>query len=971
MKKTYKIKSLPQTKKSNLIKVNFKKGGSIPKYQTGTPTYADSLALYNNALAKDAYYRNQKDYKLLQTYLQSESPFTEENLKYAADHTRYEREYIENYMLEDPEVFPELTKDHLLDRIKKISNTLYSTSDFLGLDESNGTLGGYDYIYDPNLKPTKLSAHDHRTNPDAPPILYSPYILPQGALHYSHNDIYDLSMVPYYDPVMVKPWNMLTKKEKEFRRKVEKEGYVFTNPYPEDNSTGTTDPNISVDVRFRKLGLDSSFSNRKKVAEQAGIENYKGTAEQNKALNEWIVENYNPETKTFKTENIDSLPIDSLPIKRQTQLTNIQPQLTNKSTKDSEPQERTKQVPKYFWEQLPNGTWVKRKFIDVGKTDTFEFQKGGIKVNFQKGGSIPKYQKGNQKYNIQKPKPIGYYQNTLDPEVSESTAVENIFRPTEEQITKDREHIKRVGDLTKAIKEETGVSHNQAVQNAQMIIENEMKGQPSMQAMPTRLQGKAQEEFSKKVMDDSWTLSDYMALPLDLMSTFSPPSDETRYQRRFRRYNPNTSALDKLKESTSEALSLAPSAALNVGLTLAAMPGASASTIAAESMLPFSTSLQKAALNLEPIPAFVKSLPIRRAANYTPGLVRYVDDVIGTTKMKGKFSLPKYQNTYRIEHPDVNMTSTADDVTGRWFLKTPNTNDTGFYLENLKDPTGKVIKNPPGAVYGFSSLENPSKVRIMTQRLPEYKINQQFGAGMPEEARIMSMGRGDMTNAQLDEVIGAGAGDRFTEGKFLWTDYNAMETAPFLYHPSEGILNASQVNKLRTGNTGILSGGKSQVFDNQAEAFKYFLNESEAAKNVFSKFRQRLPFQEGGSVNDYKYGGSIPKFNFKKGYRRVYEEDSGSTEFGKKKVIDVYRPMFGTSKTVEKDITYAFDDEPRKKFTEREVTKTFNDGSLKSYKMIRRKDGKLLKEYSTPKQTFEKGEMPHNLIQKIGYPKIF
>ena len=170
------------------------------------------------------------------------------------------------------------------------------------------------------MKPTKLLPHDSRTNPDAPPILYSPYILPQGALHYVHNDIYDLSMVPYYDPVMVKPWNMLTKKEKEFRRKVEKEGYVFTNPYPEDNSTGTTDPNISVDVRFRKLGLDSSFANRKKIAEQAGIENYKGTAEQNKALNQWVVENYNPETKTFKTENIDSLPIE-----RQTQLTNILP----------------------------------------------------------------------------------------------------------------------------------------------------------------------------------------------------------------------------------------------------------------------------------------------------------------------------------------------------------------------------------------------------------------------------------------------------------------------------------------------------------------------------------------------------------------------------------------------------------------------------------------------------------------------
>jgi hypothetical protein len=66
---------------------------------------------------------------------------------------------------------------------------------------------------------------------------------------------------------------------------------------------GTTDPNISVSARFRDMGIDPSFVGRKKVAERfAGIQNYKGTSEQNKALNKWIVENYNPETKEFNTE---------------------------------------------------------------------------------------------------------------------------------------------------------------------------------------------------------------------------------------------------------------------------------------------------------------------------------------------------------------------------------------------------------------------------------------------------------------------------------------------------------------------------------------------------------------------------------------------------------------------------------------------------------------------------------------------
>lgn len=74
---------------------------------------------------------------------------------------------------------------------------------------------------------------------------------------------------------------------------------------------GTTDPNISVSVRFRKMGLDSSFANRKKIAqEMAGIENYKGTSEQNKALNKWIVENYDPETKSYKQPEPVVIPED-------------------------------------------------------------------------------------------------------------------------------------------------------------------------------------------------------------------------------------------------------------------------------------------------------------------------------------------------------------------------------------------------------------------------------------------------------------------------------------------------------------------------------------------------------------------------------------------------------------------------------------------------------------------------------------
>lgn len=47
----------------------------------------------------------------------------------------------------------------------------------------------------------------------------------------------------------------------------------------------------------------------------------------------------------------------------------------------TQPKELTKQVTKSFYEQLPNGTYVKRTYTDVGKTDTFKFQDGGEILN--------------------------------------------------------------------------------------------------------------------------------------------------------------------------------------------------------------------------------------------------------------------------------------------------------------------------------------------------------------------------------------------------------------------------------------------------------------------------------------------------------------------------------------------------------------------------------------------------------------
>jgi hypothetical protein len=225
------------------------------------------------------------------------------------------------------------------------------------------------------------------------------------------------------------------------------------------------------------------------------------------------------------------------------------------------------------------------------------------------------------------------------------------------------------------------------------------------------------------------------------------------------------------------------------------------------------------------------------------GVANYGNDIIQTSKQAGKIALPKYKNVYRVEHAGFNQAANADDLTGRWFADNPI--ETKFYAQNLKDPvTGEVIKN----------VDAPT--RVMQQRLPEYKVQQNFGAGMPEEARMMSMGKGDLTNSELDEMLGPGAGDRFTKGSFTESDLNSMETAPFLFRKEEGILDADMVNKLR-GNTnaGRFSSGKSTVFNNQGEAVDYLFDEGAKTFKPKSKYSQYIPFKEGGSLNTYAGGG--------------------------------------------------------------------------------------------------------------------
>ena len=97
---------------------------------------------------------------------------------------------------------------------------------------------------------------------------------------------------------------------------------------------------------------------------------------------------------------------------------------------------------------------------------------------------------------------------------------------------------------------------------------------------------------------------------------------------------------------------------------------------------------------------------------------------------------------------------------------------------------------------------------------------------------------------------------------------------------------------------------------------------------------------------------------YKKGYRKVITEESGSTDQGKKTVIATYRPFRNLSKVVETDIEYKTPTSPRKKLTIKEKTKKYNDGSTRSYEYIVKQNGNILSEVTKPKVKYKKGEKP-------------
>lgn len=144
----------------------------------------------------------------------------------------------------------------------------------------------------------------------APMSLYDTRIQPQGEIRFENikeDDPLagDISRMNIYQPLAITPWVDLNPKQQ--KERVQTYGtsgtpYADGKDLPEgwrlplgtETKTSkpvrtTPDPKRSVVDNLNTMGEDSSFSNRKKLYEESGgTEDYRGTAAQNEALNQWL-----------------------------------------------------------------------------------------------------------------------------------------------------------------------------------------------------------------------------------------------------------------------------------------------------------------------------------------------------------------------------------------------------------------------------------------------------------------------------------------------------------------------------------------------------------------------------------------------------------------------------------------------------------------------------------------------------------
>lgn len=246
------------TKKKKLksaVPPKFGDGGINPPVNPPTtpPTTQDSLTLYNNAIAKAKFYKGNPDYTM-NHYRDGMVNSLNNDLQ----------SLIES--LEQPNNFNSIAQNYY-NHSKSNGKLLMGSPDprFKKISKDIGSFG--DILYGvPNTWFNTL----------APPIYLHRNIKPNSWVYAGSDKFGDMSGIPIYNPVSIYPQSL---------GPVPKEAYeyndIINKPYI---------PNLDTDVSafMKSQGMDFSYANRKKLASEYGIKDYKGSAEQNLELLELI-----------------------------------------------------------------------------------------------------------------------------------------------------------------------------------------------------------------------------------------------------------------------------------------------------------------------------------------------------------------------------------------------------------------------------------------------------------------------------------------------------------------------------------------------------------------------------------------------------------------------------------------------------------------------------------------------------------
>ncbi len=193
----------------NVYPVNY-----LPQAQNGGATRADSLALYNNALNKIEFYKNNPDYK---------KHFSDTNFK--SDKVR--KNLIKNYKKEvgsDNKVTTELI-DEISNRSKDRKGPL-TPAEKSAMEKKLNTVK-FGPVAGTNLTSfgdIVAEQYDTYYNPLAPPIYLHPDISPQGSERYISKRFADTTDIPYYDPIAVAPFDVIKNNPKLVAERIKKYG---------------------------------------------------------------------------------------------------------------------------------------------------------------------------------------------------------------------------------------------------------------------------------------------------------------------------------------------------------------------------------------------------------------------------------------------------------------------------------------------------------------------------------------------------------------------------------------------------------------------------------------------------------------------------------------------------------------------------------------------------------------------------